>query len=39
VTGDAIENLPEIVFGKVKMFLDTKLCFLHSSAFEDIATN
>jgi hypothetical protein len=39
VTGDAIENLPGIVFGKVKIFLDTKLCFLHSRLFDDIATN
>ena len=35
----AIENLPGIVFGKVKIFLDTKLFFLHSRLFEDIATN
>jgi hypothetical protein len=37
VTGDVIENLPGIVFGKVKIFLDIKLSDLHSILSEDTA--
>jgi hypothetical protein len=39
VTGDVIENLPGIVLGKVKIFLDEKLSDLHNILFDDIATN
>jgi hypothetical protein len=39
VTGEAIENLPGIVFGKVKIFLDEKFSDLHNSLFDEIAIN